>query len=471
MKIKVKQTEGAESIVGSRGTGVDAVRNQRGPTGAVADLVALRNRARNLTATNPYASRALVQLVGHLVGSGISAKINATGEPVPEDPLQRMWNDWAGDPMQCDSGGQLNFAGLQRQVVRTLIESGECLVLRQDADQQEDDFDFYLQVLEPDYLDTNRRESFHGDGGLTVDRDGIRYVNGRPQGYWIFPEHPDDQRMANVQSVFYPAELVIHLYRPDRPGQRRGRTWLEPVLDGIQQLDDSLSSEQERFRFASMWVGFMTDLQAASTGEKPQFEEIEPGTIELLPPGRDIKLSTPPTAPNLEQTVVVMLRRIAAGLGLPYETFTGDYTRTNFSSAKMSGNQLDMALEEFRSTVLYPMFLDRVFTWWKQAAGAEDAMVQWTPPRARLVDPQKEVEALVAQVRAGLISWPDAVRRMGGDPDQLLEEVANVNARFDELGIVFDSDGRYSVGGAGKMDADKEQEQEDGVSRPDQSRN
>lgn len=423
------------------------IRQSRGDanTSVLGDLSVLRARSRALTESNPYGAHALTLMVNHIVGPGI------LGQPRASAQVQQLWQNWANDPGECDYDGDLTFNGIQALVTRCLVESGECLLLRHQAPDNQT-VPLRLQVLEPDFIDTNRRVGVHTD--TTVDHAGIRFANGRRLGYWLWSSHPGSTLVPNsVTSNFYPAERVIHLYRKDRPGQIRGFPWATPLLLALKDFDDTLDSEQLRQKMATAFVGFVTDLRdGLTTDEAPKLEELAPGTIEILPPGRDIKLTTPPQTPNFQSFTHVALRRIAAGYNVSYEGLTGDYSQVNFSSAKMSANEFDATIESWRASTLLPRFLTPVWRWWLDEADLFNGTdIDWTPPRARLLDPQKEVAALREQVRSGFISWGEAVKRFGGDPARLMEEIADTNSRLDELDLIFDSDGRYSEHGLGRL--------------------
>ena len=66
----------------------------------------------------------------------------------------------------------------------------------------------------------------------------------------------------------------------------------------------------------------------------------------------------------------------------------------------------------------------------------------FTPPKRQFVDPGKDIKALKDQVRAGLLSMPDALAQSGQGVDELLDEQAEFNAKIDAKGLVFDTDGR-----------------------------
>jgi ankyrin repeat protein len=80
----------------------------------------LRNRARDLVRNNPYASKALSELVGNQIGTGIMPRAN-TGDEKLNSLIDEKFAAWA---QNCDADGQLDFFGIQWQVARAVLQAG-----------------------------------------------------------------------------------------------------------------------------------------------------------------------------------------------------------------------------------------------------------------------------------------------------------------------------------------------------------
>jgi len=80
-----------------------------------ASLISLRNRSRHLLRNNPYASKAIAELVGNTVGTGIVSQAK-TGTPELDKIIDGESLYFAEN---CDPGGQLDFYGMQALIVRT----------------------------------------------------------------------------------------------------------------------------------------------------------------------------------------------------------------------------------------------------------------------------------------------------------------------------------------------------------------
>jgi capsid protein len=116
-------------------------------------LFSLRNRSRDLLRNNPYASKAIAELVGNTVGTGIVPQAK-TGNATLDAIIDGEWPYFAEN---CDPGGQLDFYGMRALVVPTTAESGDGIVrFRGRLPQDNFRVPLQLQVLEGDYLDISR---------------------------------------------------------------------------------------------------------------------------------------------------------------------------------------------------------------------------------------------------------------------------------------------------------------------------
>jgi lambda family phage portal protein len=161
-------------------------------------LRTLRNRSRDLVRNNDYAKRAIDVIEGNTVGTGIRPAPWEDGRV--EKRVKKLWQSW-GEDVSCDFDEQLNFYGLQGLIMRTVAESGECLILRRRNNQN---IPVQLQVLEPDYLDAYKT-SFLIEPGKPFQFMGIEFdERGKRTGYWLYDNHPSEG--FNYKSRFVPAD-------------------------------------------------------------------------------------------------------------------------------------------------------------------------------------------------------------------------------------------------------------------------
>ncbi len=409
-----------------------------------------RQIARDLVRNNAYAESALTTIVDHVVGWGIVAKAaNARATAA--------WEEWALTTA-CDAEGQHDFYGLQKLVMRTVVESGEVLVrrrLRRPGPPPDGDglpIPLQLQVCDPDYLDTSRTDITLANGGriiLGVEFDAI----GRRVAYWLFPEHPGSNAKTAASSRRVPAESVLHIFRQDRPGQVRGMSWFAPVILAWKDYDDYDDATLMTQKVAACLSVITTDVDGNGpplgtvTTDAPTVDGLEPGGLLNMVPGRDVKVVQPPSVREFADYSRTKLRAMATGLGVSYEDLTGDYTSTNYSSARMSRLRHWSRVEDWRWRLVIPQFCIPVWAWAMEAAvimglSPADVAAQWTAPPMPMIEPDKEALAYQRAIRSHLISWSEALRERGYDPAAVAKEIAADNETLDELKLVSDSDPR-----------------------------
>lgn len=437
----------------------------------------VRDVARDLCRNNPYARSARRAIVTNTIGTGILPSVANASSRATKQLEDLMIAHF--DTTAIDARRRNNLYGLQALAMKTVVESGECLVrFRQRRISDGLPLPFQLEVLEPDHLDTSV-DGDRGSGGFAIQ--GIEYnAIGQVVAYHLFDVHPGDiTRSGSNASRRIPADLVAHVFDEERAGQARGISWFAPVVLRLHDLYDYSDAQLIRQKIAACFAAFVetdntetVDFTDETTNGSP-IEVFEPGLIERLAPGESVQFASPPGVGDYPGYVAATLREISAGLGISYEVLSGDLSQTNFSSARMGWLEFQRSIDHWRQNMLIPQFCDRVGIWFLQAAalagvrptGKTPPRVIWTSPRREMISPKDEVGPTVNAIRAGLITRSEAIRRLGFDPAQVDLEHAADMARADELGLVFDTDPRQraqnggTVGGsapAGDTPADPE---------------
>jgi lambda family phage portal protein len=430
-------------------------------------LVWLRNRSRDLVRNNPYAVKATEELVGNGVGTGIvpQAKTGNTGIDKIIDA------EWPFFVEACDTPQRLDFYGMQALVMRTMAESGESIVrFRPRLAQDNLRVPLQLQLLEADFLD-HARTMGTVNGSVM---QGVQFdLLGRRVAYWIYTYHPGGMLVLNprggILSQPVPADQILHTYRVLRPGQIRGVPWLTPVMLALRDLDDYADAERVRKKIEACVVAMITQPEGIEgswlgfKGNDPltthPVESFQPGMTAYLKPGEDVKFNNPQALGGYREYKTTELEEIAAGLGLPYELMTGDLSKVNYSSWR--GGQLGFrnTIENYRWLTLIPMFcmpvrrrvIDTLVMLGRIPSRAvEDPKInlygtQWTAPRFESVDPVKDAEAALKDIRMGRITWFEAVLANGYDPNAQLAQIALFNKLVDKFEIILDCDPRNTT--------------------------
>lgn len=414
-----------------------------------AGLVTLRNRSRELIRNNAYAANAQAVIVSEVVGEGIVGQVNAA-KSAEVDALNTAFKDWCNST-KSDADGVFNFYGLQALIKASEFESGEVLIRR--VYPKSNDYDVVplkIQVLESDFIDTDKNQKLDTGGhivqGIEFDRSGKRVA------YWLFDAHPGGSSV--VKSKRIPANDISHVFMPKRPGQVRAIPHLTPVMIPLNDLDGYEDAQLLKQKIASCFTAFITtqpgghsSLEVEPSAGSSVSEKMEPGMIERLADGEDMKFANPPSSSDYDPSVRVALRRIATGAGITYEALTNDYSQVTFSSAKMGGIRMNKNIDNWRWNFFIPQVCDKVWEWFVEAAMVQGITrnkykATWTPPKRELLNPKEENEADITAIRGGLSSWSEVIRSRGKDPDEQLRQMSEDIKKFDQLKIILDCDPR-----------------------------
>jgi lambda family phage portal protein len=421
------------------------------------DLPYLRARSRDLIRNDALARKAKRTLVTNIVGRGVVPKAD-TGDKRLNQLIDGAFDVWKLD---CDADNQLNFFGLQRLLMGSAIESGEVLIRRR-MRRAVDNFHvpLQLQVLEADYIDSNRQwwpNEYNGPtiSGVAFDVIGVR------QAYWLFPWHPGDV-VKYVKDGFIskliPADQIIHLYEKDRPGQVRGVPWMSAILIALKDLGDYDEAERMRKKIEACLSVFVTQPEGAegptlapdSTDAKTgsRIETVEPGMIEYLKPGEVINTAAPAATGGYGEYMSKQEHRIAAGVDLMYEQLTGDLSMVNYSSYRAGNIEFRAFVEQFRELTFIPMCCQPAWNWFIDAAFIAGVIPErnygckWTPPAWQSVDPEKDENADLLSMRTGKKTLRQTIIEAGHDPDKQLDQLQEQFKDLDSRGLILDMDPR-----------------------------
>ena len=191
--------------------------------------------------------------------------------------------------------------------------------------------------------------------------------------------------------------------------------------------------------------------------------EFEPGTLQILEPGEDIKFSDPAdVGGSYAEFLRTQFRAVAAAMGITYEQLTGDLTGVNYSSIRAGLLEFRRRCEMIQHSVLVHQLCRPIWAAWMEQAVLSGALkapgfaqggpakrreylqAKWIPQGWQWVDPEKEFKAMLLAIRAGLMSRSEAVSSFGYDAEDMDREIAADNARADAMGLIFDSDPRVT---------------------------
>lgn len=355
--------------------------------------------------------------------------------------------------------------------------------------------------------------------GRADDRELRRGVRkdfyGAPIGYWIRSAHPSeiyDDRAWTWRYV--PAtkpwgrRQVLHIVEQLQPDQTRGVADMVSVLKQMRMTKKfqditlqnavvnatyaaAVESELPReMVFGAMGAGnsgfgdmlgqYMDALSAyvgaadniAIDGVK--MPHLFPGTkLSLKPMGTPGGVGT-----DFEES---LLRHVAAALGLSYEQFSRDYTKTNYSSARASMSETWKFMQS-RKKVVADRFASAIYTLWLEEeinAGniplppGKDASIfydpvmrealsscSWIGASRGQIDELKETQSALLRIKGGLSTFEAECARLGEDFRKVFRQRAREDKLMRELGITVDLNAQKPQATDSKR-SEKDDEQDD----------
>lgn len=452
---------GAQNRYDAAGTGRRMrgwVAPSTGPNKAIAGLQNIRNRARDAARNDWSGESATQKWVSNLVGIGITPRL----KHIPAGPRKRelaaMWDRWV---QQSDADGALNFYGQQALVVRAWLDSGEVFARKRmrtfDSGME---VPLQVQLIEAEFVPLMDADTWPGmpvgnkiRQGVELDRRGQRVA------YWMHRDHPGDGTTDTSRLLRIPAAEVLHIYEVKRPGQLRGVSALASVLARLRSLADYDDAVLERQKIANLFAAFitrgvggdgdtdpLTNLPMDFASDGSALAGLQPGVMQELDYGQDIKFANPPEAGTTYSDYVrTQHLGTAAASGMPYEIFSGDIREVSDRTLRVLINEFRRFAEQRQWHTIIPMFCQPVRQWWTDAAvlagrvtaaeAPDVALVEWAPHGWAHIHPVQDPQGKKLEVEAGFRSRSSVIGERGDDPDMVDAERAADKAREDALGL------------------------------------
>jgi len=344
-------------------------------------------------------------------------------------------------------------------------------------------------------VDTDRLSNPFNQWRSNKIRRGVeRDMRGAPIAYHIRMGHPSD--FTNPQSYIWKRVMarkpwgrpqILHIYEQMRPDQSRGISGMAAALSEMKMLKGFRKVELQRAVLAATYAASIeSELPAADIfrsmggndqSANPSIEwmreylaaiqeysgasknlTIDGVKIPVFMPGTKLNLKNPgaesPAGDKFEQSV---LRYVASALNVSYEQLSRDYSQTNYSSARASRGETEKHLASRKKRVAdrtanfaYRLWLEeqinanqletlkrRVVPSFYEGLNAEAySNCDWIGAGAGLIEPLKETQALVLQLKNGLNTKENVIARLhGGDWRMVSRQIAREMANDSELDI------------------------------------
>lgn len=398
------------------------------------------------------------------------------------------------DSPECyfDASGMNTLTGLIRLAVGGFLMTGEVLGTAEWKRTFGRPFNTAIQMVAPVRL--------CNPDGLPDDRflskGVVKDIYGEPTDYWFRLTHPSeyaDSRLFEWKKV--PARKpwgrrqVIHIVEQLQPGQTRGVADMVSVLkqmrmtkkfqdvtlqNAVVNASYAAAIESELPREAIMGAmglgqgGFgemLTTYMGALASYAQGSDNINVDGVKMphLFPGSKLALKPMGTPGGVgSQFEESLLRHTAAALGLSYEQFSRDYSKTNYSSARASMAETWKYMQSRKKSVADRMASMIYVLWFEERMNAGKIKLPkgmrpaefYTDPlkRAALtkcswigasrgqIDEMKETQAAILRINSGLSTYEAESARMGEDYRRVFEQRAREDRMKKEMGLVFSTD-------------------------------
>lgn len=428
------------------------------------DLNRLRARGRQLVKDNDFARKFKGMCSDNIIGpDGVRYQARVFDAPDKPDLLannaiEAAYQRWK---KVADVTGRADFDTMCRTAIGGMPSDGEFLwqiIIGKDAGN---DFNFALQQIDVDRIDTQ----FNGEhNGNTVIMGIEVNTYRRPVALHIFAAHPSDGARSSRQRVRIPAEHLIHFFGQEYTDQVRGIPWMTAGMLSLHHLGGFMLSALQAAEHGANHYGFFEakegagppptgDTQEGTGAAATQISTSVPGFYDTLPEGYshtsfDSKYPNEVFAPFTK----TILQRIASGWRVNYTSLANDLLGVSYNSIRTGTLE-----ERDRWKVDQQHFINAVMEriqplWLKMALMSGQitmpngsllpaskfekfAVHEWQPRRWDWVDPKNDMEAKILAVNAGFIPMQDVSSDMGYDFDDVLVKKAAAERRAKELGV------------------------------------
>jgi len=425
----------------------------------------LRDRSRDLARNDSYVTRYLNLMISNIIGAnGIRLSVKARNpkgdlDILGNQTIEREFKNWA-KMGNCTLNGRQSFLDCQKLFVEALMRDGEVLIRH--ATPTDTKYKYKIQFLEADHLDeqkngVNSKTKNKIKMGVEVDKFD------KPVAYYLFKNHPyDNTYQSPKEHIRVPAEEIIHAYMPTRAEQTRGVPMTASAMPQIKMLNGYMEAEITAARVSAAKMGFFTSpdgdgyIGEGYEDEYTPIMEASAGSFEQLPAGMDFKSFDPDhPATAFGPFTTQVLRGIASGLNISYHALTNDLSSVNYSSLR-AGALEDREMYKLYQRFVVDHFMRPVFEKWLEMAISSGAIIMGDEASGPLpmgkyekfanntifigrsfqwVDPQKEMNASISGMQAGLVTYQDVQSNYGRDVEELYEQHEREQKLAEQYGI------------------------------------
>jgi lambda family phage portal protein len=449
----------------------------------------------DLLTSNSVIATLVENLAVYGVGNGLTLSsrpdhvalgISAEAARELSNRIERAWQAWANNPIECDASGRHKLHQLVTAGYKSWIVTGEAVVLVDWQRGNGAQTATKVKLLDSRQLDQtiNRTER---DGSIL---QGVQFdAKGRVVGYWIRPFVLGSINSA-PQAVFVGARTtwgrsrVLHVFDLIAPGQVRGLSPLTAALSAAHSkgtlreftlnaalvqtmtattIESDLPTQQALNAFAANdglqqpgW--FSTTDQWLKVNAEYYAENrvsLDAAKIVHLLPGERVKMhrSEHPNS-TYESADKSFGREAAKAAGSSYEDTLGDYSQTSFAASRLA-LELPSRINSRRRKAIAETIYQNVFTAWLEESIEtgrielpKSAPAFWEAPGAYtqslwrgegkpVADPYKQALADILEIENGLSTLEEKLGERGLDFEEVLAQRKSEREQLEAAGLSF----------------------------------
>jgi len=437
----------------------------------------LRNRARYEVANNSYARGIVLTLANDVTGTGPRLQMLTDSAEV-NNTIEREFAAWAR---------AVDLSGKLRTMRQARAQDGEAFAVLFSNDSLDSPIKLDLTLIEAEQVASPALASAKAGTPGANAVDGIVFdAFGNPKEYHVLKAHPGGggNSGGSLDYDTVPAAGMIHWFRADRPGQRRGVPEITPALPLFAQLRRYtlavLAAAETAADFAAV---LFTD--APANGEAQALEpmdvvELEKRMATVLPDGwrlGQIEAQQPTT--SYAEFKREILNEIARCLNMPYNIAACNSSGYNYASGRLD-HQTYFKSIRVEQTHCETVVLDHVLSAWMaeavkvfsidlhgqsgpssaKATEGTDAPHQWFWDGHEHVDPAKEANAQATRLASSTTTLAAEFARQGKDWETELRQRAKEVSLMKELGLSAAQADPQAPAAPEKDETDREEEED-----------
>ena len=490
-----------------------------------------RALARDMYMNSPLATGALKQSRTNIVGAGLTPQpvidreyLGLSEEEAKEweSTALREFTTWA-DSTNSDFTRQLNFWDNQGLGLLSSFMNGDCFMMlpwKKPGNSGNWPYELRVKLIESDLI-RNPHEEWNGYSESVLNRkviSGIKLSKQKVIQSAFFADHyPWEYGQGNFKGSFKEVPLFdrngrqnwYQIFEPERINQRRGMSYLAPVLDLLKTMTRLTDAQLMQALVASLFTVFVKDMSGAggtlnepytpsevvggggtaqgADGEQvPQQKdsnsyldlELGSGLIHYLDDDKEIQIADS-KHPNdtFGPFFEALANQLGSALEIPAELlllkFTASYSASRgaiLQALKFWKRKRTWFVRSMCQPVYEEFITECVIKGRLTAPGFFDDPVikaawvkcMWAGPGQGQLDPLKEAKASVLKIGANLSTHQEEyVSDKGGHWGTAVEQKAREKNKLDSLGLESNLKPKELTGPDGREDAEERGTEED----------